>query len=145
MYGFNTEDRHKAVAALAVYVVYRSRSDRFTVSTKMWEQITGFVKLAAKKSENVPEFLERFRKPMKCDAIKPHSCAETSNGTVAQLLDDGTIFVSGEDRREFATSVFEQCNDSRVLSRIINETAFIILLVRERLENEKTAKIKESV
>lgn len=143
MYGFSTEDKHKAVAALAIYVVYKSRSDRFATSTKMWEQITGFAKLSAKKSTTMPEFIERFRKPMKCDAIKPSSCSDTSSGTVAQLLEDGTLFVSGEERREFAAKAFEDANHARALEYLTSQTAFVILLVRERLENEKLAKIKE--
>lgn len=142
MYGFNTEEKHKAIAALAVYVVYRSRSDRFKTSTKMWEQITGFAKLSSKRSRTISEFIEMFRKPMCCDAIKPNACSETSDGSVGQLLDDGSIFVSGEKKREFATSVFENCKDEKVLDYLRMQTAYVILLVRERLENEKAEKIE---
>jgi hypothetical protein len=143
IYNFDTEEKSRAIAALLVYAIYRSRdTERFTVSTKMWDQITNFSKLAAKKSSNLAEFIELFKKPMRCDALKPKYCV-TGNSKHLMILKEGELFESGTERREFITSLLEQANETKVLSLIINETSFIIMLVRERLESEKIAKQME--
>ena len=138
MYGFDTEKEERAIAALVVYVVYRSRDNtRFKVSTKMWDQITGFVRLSAKKSTNIPEFIDYFRKPMRCESITAKYC-EVDGKQAAKMLSSGELFVSGQtEQRQFLTSLLEQANQSKVLHALIKETAFIIMLVRERLEIEK--------
>ena len=144
IYNFKTELKERAIAAQVIYSVYKSRdSDRFKVSLKMWEQITNFSKLAAKKSTNLAEFIERFRTPMRCEVLQPRHCI-TSGQKAVKVLDDGSIFVSGEDARQFITALIGQSDDKKVISTIINETAFVIMLVRERLETEKlTAKMEK--
>ena len=145
IYKFDTDNKKRAIAALVIYAVYRSRDQkRFKVSTKMWEQITNFCKLSAKKSTNLAEFIEHLRKPMHCEAIKPAYCEiEGTKGATKQLA-DGTVFESGADSRQFLTRILEECSQEQVISTIINETAFIIMLVRERLETEKHTQKMES-
>lgn len=145
IYNFDTDDKNRAIASLCVYAVYRSRNiDRFKVSTKMWDQIAGFVKLSSKKSKTIPEFIEKFRKPMKCESLIPKYCKTDESLAGAKMLEDGQIFVSGEKGRSFLTSMLENCEQKEVLSRLYKETSFIIMLVRERLEIEKqTEKIGE--
>jgi hypothetical protein len=145
IYNFDTEEKNRAIAALVIYAVYRSRNiDRFKVSTKMWEQITNFSKLAAKKSTNLAEFIEIFKTPMRCDALKPKYCI-TGNSKPIVKLEDGQFVESGEPMREFLTSVLENSNEKEVINIILNETSFIIMLVRERLENEKLTQQMETV
>ena len=113
----------------------------------MWEQITNFSKLAAKKSTNLAEFIEKLRKSMCCEVIHPRYCSidkgeAKSDGQLVVEFEDGTTFESGEDR-QFMTSLIEHVDEKRVISCVINETAFIIMLVRERLENEKIIETKE--
>lgn len=137
IYGFDTDEKERAIAAQVIYSVYKSRNiDRFRVSTKMWEQITNFSKLSAKKAGNLAEFIERFRKPMCCEALKPAHCV-TDKTSAVKMMDDGSVFESGEDSRQFLTSILEKSNQKKVIALIIDETAFIIMLVRERLEAEK--------
>ena len=53
IYGFDTQDKEAATAALIVYAIYRSRDiKRFKVSTQMWGQIERFVKSSAKRAKN---------------------------------------------------------------------------------------------
>lgn len=143
IYGFNTENESRAIAALIVYAVYKSRDvDRFTVSVKMWDQITNFSKLAAKKSVSLAEFIELFKVPMRCYTINPSYCSSDSSKPLV-VLERGELFESGSNHREFITSLIERSNEKEVISIIINETSFIIMLVRERLEHEKIAKQME--
>lgn len=144
IYSFETESKERAIAAQIIYSVYKSRNtDRFKVSLKMWEQITNFSKLSAKKSTNLAEFIERFRKPMCCEVLQPRYCI-TSVKNALKVLDDGAVFESGDDARQFITGLIEQSNDKKIIATIINETAFVIMLVRERLETEKlTAKMEK--
>ncbi|MCK4499883.1 hypothetical protein KAU11_05255 [Candidatus Babeliales bacterium] len=144
IYGFDTNIKERAIAAQVIYLVYKSRNtDRFRVSVKMWEQITNFSKLSAKKATNLSEFIERLRKPMCCDVLQPRHCI-TEKSKVLKRLKDGSIFESGDDARQFLTSMLESSNEKKVISIIINETAFVIMLVRERLEAEKlTNKMEE--
>ncbi len=144
IYGFNTDRQERATAAQVIYSVYKSRNtDRFKVSTKMWEQITNFSKLAAKKSTNLAEFIERLRKPMCCEVLMPRYCI-TDKKNAVKILEDGSIFESGEDGRQFLTALLERANETKVLTSVINETAFVIMLVRERLEVEKLTDKMES-
>jgi hypothetical protein len=140
IYGFDTKNRSRAIACLVIYAVYRSRNmDSFPISTKMWDQITNFSKLAAKKSANLAEFIEIFKKPMRCDALKPRYCATGFNKAIIKL-ENGAFVESGEEGREFLTSILENSNEKLVLNTITNETSFLIMLVRERIENEKLLK-----
>lgn len=144
IYNFDTEEKNRATAALVIYVVYRSRNiDRFKVSTKMWEQITNFSKLAAKKSTNLAEFIELFKTPMRCDALNPKYCITGNSKPIVKL--QGGELMESESMREFLTSVLENSNEKEVINIILNETSFIIMLVRERLENEKLTQQMESV
>lgn len=139
IYGFDTKNKEQATAALLVYVIYRSRDlKRFKVSTKMWEQITNFAKLSAKKSLTLPEFIERFRKPMCCEAIQSRHCkVDEHAGHAAKMLEDGTLFVAGDEQKAFLTTIVNEANAKKVLDLIYKETAFVIHAVRERLEAEK--------
>jgi len=142
IYQFETDNQQRATAALMVYAVYKSRDiSRFKVSTKMWEQITGFVKLAAKRSINLAEFIEYFRKPMKCEAIQAKYCKIDKS---IMMIDGALSAASDTEARQFLTSELEQADQKKVISTLIKETAFVIMLVRERLENEKqTDKIQD--
>jgi hypothetical protein len=72
LYHFDTTDEPAAVAALLVYAVYRSRDKaRYKISMDMWEQITRFVKAAAKRSKSLSEFLDRLMPKLCCGALNP--------------------------------------------------------------------------
>lgn len=139
IYGFNTNDKEHATAAFLVYLVYKSRDyKRFKVSTKMWEQITAFAKLSAKKSITIPEFLERFRKPMCCDSLNPRfTKVEEFSSNAAKLLSDGSLFVSAQEQKNSLQEIISQVKDKKILDLLYKQTSFVIYSVRERLEIEK--------
>lgn len=142
MHKFNTNNKNRAIAALCVYAVYRSRNqDRFKISTKMWDQISNFTKLSAKKSTDCAKFLDQFSKRMKCDSINPKFLDIGQPKTAQVTLENGGIIErEDEEKRVFINDIIEKCNNTEVINTLINETAFVIMLVRERLEDEKLMK-----
>lgn len=141
IYGFDTDDRDRATAALMVYAIYRSRNRaRFKVTPTMWDQVERFTKAAAKRARSVPQFVERLKPRLACESLRPEAMAvglrgtipliESSHGEMIQLGDDG-------DRREFLTRVLDRCDEKRVVGYLRDETSWVILLVRDRLERER--------
>jgi hypothetical protein len=140
--GFETENSYAASGALLVYAVYRSRdAKRGPSGFEMWGQIERFARRAAKRAENVSEFLDKFKKQMACATIDPRFCNSDSVKTNAIVLDNGCIIEKGETSgtRDFMLSIIElDLEEQRKIIEILNEqTQRIILLVRDRLEREK--------
>lgn len=150
IYGFDTEDTSAATAALLVYVVYRSRDrQRFKVTPDMWGQIERFTKDAAKRATSLPAFLEALKQPARLCASTLHPrflevglCGEVPLVAVTDAsgkLAYAVQFASERDTglREFGTRVLEQADAPAVIGKLYRETAWIILLVRDRLERER--------
>ena len=55
------------------------------------------------------------------------------------FLQSGSSFIemSQPERRNFLTNVLNEVSDKEVIKLLCNETQFVILLVRDRLEREK--------
>jgi hypothetical protein len=125
-YGFNTDDKNHALSALVIYQIYRSRdTKKFKISLKMWTQIADFAKLAAATSHNLAQFIEKFKEPMICGDVRPFAKA------LAQELEFDA------ENRHYLTEMLGDCEHDDVLFAIENETAYIIMYVRERLEIDK--------
>ena len=144
IYGFDTTDEAAATAALVVYAIYRSRDKkRYKVSPSMWEQIERFIKSSAKRAETIPTFIEKFKPKVMCGTISPRWCeAGVMNDIGLVSMGDGSLLgVSDDDRREFLTPIIAKCNEPAV-RWLYKEPSWIVLLVRERLEREKTIEKK---
>ena len=147
IYGFDTTDEHAATAALLVYAVYRSRDrTRYKASPDMWEQIERFTKDAAKRARTLPAFIEALKPRLACGSIRPRWMAVGLKGEVPILAvtdpDTGALKyaiqpAAAPDQREFLTEVFDRADAREVVQRLYRETAWVILLVRDRLEREK--------
>jgi len=128
IYGFNTDDKNHATAALIIYQIYRSRdAKKFPISVKMWTQIADAAKLAAATSHNLAQFIEKFKEPLRCGDVKALSKSlAAENGF-------------NDENRHYLTEIIDsaECNSDDVLFCIENETAYIIMYVRERLELDK--------
>ena len=146
--GFDTSDEPAAAAALCLYVVYRSRDRaRFKVTPDMWGQIERFTKMAAKRATSLPAFIEALKPRLACDTLRPAAMRvglsggeipfevhrDPENGAVRHLIARGP----DPDAREFLTGLFERADARAALKRAYAETAWVVLLVRERLEREK--------
>lgn len=135
IYQFDTDDEPAAVAALLVYAVYRSRDKaRFKISPDMWERIARFTKAAAKRATNVPRFLDAFMPRLNCGALNPRYMAVGICGL--SPLADGS-YAELADTREFLTGVLRSVDRRAVVDLLYKETAYIVLLVRDRIERER--------
>ncbi|CAH2606088.1 conserved protein of unknown function (plasmid) [Rhodovastum atsumiense] len=127
--GFDTERADASVAALLIYVVYRSRDvARLKVSLDMWSRIERFVKAAAKRADSLPTFIERLMPRLGCEVLRPVREAGEEQGAT----------------RDFAslTSILDAppADPHAVLRVLHRETSLCVLLVRERLERERVAR-----
>lgn len=140
LYHFDTHDEPAAVAALLVYATYRSRDkSRYKVSMDMWEQITRFVKAAAKRSKSLSEFLDRLMPKVCCGALNPRWLEIGERGMTAYTTQTGSVeYIQTAERREFLTALLDRTDHALALKRLSKETAWVVLLVRSRLEDEKT-------
>lgn len=139
IYGFDTEDQSAATAALLVYAIYRSRNARqFKVTPDMWAQIERFTKASAKRATSIPAFIESLKPRLQCGTIQPRWMETGIKGLLPIADSRGHInYIQTADSREFLTCVLTAADPREVLRRLYTETAWIILLVRDRLEREK--------
>lgn len=141
IYGFDTEDEAAATGALLVYAVWRSRDQkRFKVTPDVWSQVERFVKASAKRAETLPRFLEALKPRLSCGTIDPRWMRAGMAGEIpAVVTDDGVrLVVAAEDgQREFLAGVFGRADHGAALERLYRDTAWVILLVRDRLERER--------
>jgi len=141
IYGFDTDDRASATAALLVYATYRSRNTRrFKVSTDMWAVIERAVKASAKRATTLPRFLEALKPKLACETLSPRWMEVGLAGDLELTPIKGGGFVAlaeQEDRREFLTDPINDIDPKPVIDVLYRETAWIVLLVRDRLERER--------
>jgi len=144
IYGFDTDEQHEAAAALLVYAIYRSRNKKqFKVSLDMWDKIERFAKSAAKRARNPAAFIEKFKPKLKCHSLSPQwmeAGIKNDIGIFTRQNREGIdehIELSGTAKREFLTGVLRNTDHKKLLYTLNNETSWVILLVRERLEREK--------
>lgn len=153
IYNFDTKEESAAIAALVVYAVYRSRDKRrFKVTPEMWGQIDRFVKSSAKRARNIAQFINALMPRICCASINPQWMRIGMTGRVTSMgLGQYAEFKStnSDESREFMTSIIETDQSYEVLNKLYEETTYIILLVRDRLEREKpieqTFEIEEDV
>jgi len=139
-YQFDTKQNHYAIAALLLYAIYRSRDKRrFKVSPEMWGQIDRFVKSSAKRSRNLPQFIDTLMPKLCCPSINPRWMQIGITGRVIDVGNGELIEFSktNSEGREFLTSILETDDTNDVLNALYKETTYIVLLVRDRLEREK--------
>lgn len=141
IYGFETDDHNEATAALLVYVTYRSRDpSKFKVTPDMWGLIERAVKASAKRATSIPRFIETLKPKLSCPTLHPRWMETGIAGEITLTPVQGGGFVQLEndpDRREFLAGPINDADASAVLDVLYRETAWIVLLVRGRLEREK--------
>jgi hypothetical protein len=143
LFEFDTENSTVAAGALLVYATYKSRDPKRGPSGyDLWEQIERFARRAAKRADDVSDFLAKFKPMMGCGTLNPRWCSTGTMATNAEYFENGEIIVKGESdtkRRDFMISITEspQEEQQKVVDCIYDQTQRIILLVRDRLEREK--------
>lgn len=139
IYLFDTDDPAAATAALLVYAIYRSRdAKRLKVTPDLWAQIERFTKAAAKRADSLPRFVEQLKPRLCCDTLRPAAMEVGIKGVLPIAEHGGEItYLQRQDSREFLTGVLAAADERSVLRLLYRETAWVILLVRDRLEREK--------
>lgn len=139
IYQFDTDDQTAATAALLVYAIYRSRdARRFKVTPDMWAQIERFTKASAKRAGSIPAFIEALKPRLQCGTIHPRWMETGIKGLLPFTDSAGnTNYIQGGDARDFLTGAIAAANSTEVIRHLYAQTAWIILLVRDRLEREK--------
>jgi len=141
IYNFDTSSENSAVAAFLVYAVYRSRDmRRFKVTPGMWDTIERAVKSVAKRADDLPEFIEKLKPKLACASIKPKWARTIPDGMVTMMQNErGELIQVGQEneKRQFMTDVLESADDRAVLDVLYKKAAYVVLLVRDRIEREK--------
>lgn len=144
IYGFDTEKNEEAVAALVVYAIYRSRNlKQFKVTIDMWDKIERFVKASAKRAKTIPIFIEKLKPKLVCHSISPRWMEvgiKNDIGLFSRVNKEGVteyIEIGASNQREFMTAAVKIAEEKNVLAALYHSAAWIILLVRERLERER--------
>lgn len=141
IYGFDTEDEANATAALLVYATWRSRdTSRYRVTPDVWSQVERFTKAAAKRATTLPAFIEALKPRFYAGTLSPRAMEAGIKGPVPLLaLGSGAVLevAAPEEQREFMVGVIERADQKAVLDRLYHETAWVVLLVRDRLERER--------
>jgi hypothetical protein len=153
-FNFDTDDESAATGALMVYAIYRSRDQkRFKITPDMWGIVERAVKSVAKRAPNLGEFIEKLKPKLMCSTInprwlKPNPWADVTTEGGAQIDDAAVRFKDGsfatfgnQDKRYFLTDILRDADDKEVLNLLYRQTALIVLLVRDRLEQEKPIEV----
>lgn len=141
IYHFDTNRKPAATAALLVYVVYRSRDrQRFKITPELWEKVARFVKDSAKRAKSLPEFLDALAPRLCCGALNPRWMDVGEAGLTPITMGSGSTgyIEPGEGHRDFMVRIVEGADAEAALKCLLTETIWIIAMVRDRLENEKT-------
>jgi len=116
------------------------------VTPDLWGQVERFVKASAKRAATLPQFIEALKPRLACATVKPKWIAVGAHGEMpvvaVQDPHTGTLrhivkFAARDDLREFGTRVIERADAKSVLARLYRETAWCVLLCRDRLERER--------
>jgi len=141
IYNFDTSDENAATAAFLVYAVYRSRDmKRFKVTPSMWDTIERAVKSVAKRAEDMAEFIEKLKPKLACASIKPKWAKTIPDGMISMIQGpSGELMQIGQDqeKRQFMTDLLDEADDRAVLDVLYRKAAYVVLLVRDRLERER--------
>lgn len=141
IYNFDTSDDNAATAAFLVYAVYRSRDvKRFKVTPEMWSTIERAVKSVAKRAEDLGEFIEKLKPKLACASIKPKWAKTMPDGMVTMMQGPGGELMEiggGGEKRQFLTGVLEAADHRLTLDVLYKKAAYVVLLVRDRIERER--------
>lgn len=131
VYNFDTYSLSHAKAALLLYAMYRSRNNNSPLNGReTWTRFQTFVRSAVLKSSTTAEFVQHFCRKAGVEAIRPRFL---STGDPVLMPGSGALYVS-DDIKEYRLRVIE---DNDLLHLYANESIYLIMLVRERIQREK--------
>lgn len=128
---FDTDDLKRARAALLLYAMYRSRDANSPLNgLETWDRFASCVRGACLKSHTTAGFVEAFCRKAKIGSVKPRYL---STGEPVKMPDSG-ILVQADGVRDYRLDIME---DDSILPIFAEESMYLIMLVRERIQREK--------
>ena len=123
-------------------MLFRSSREqhRLRITPGVWGQIERFVKASAKRAATVAEFIDLVKPKVGCESLKPRFMrSEDDAGRPNAIAAVGDAFVQagGTPARSFLTAALANADEKAVLHRLLRETAWVVLLVRDRIERER--------
>lgn len=129
-FNFDTDDLKRAKAALLLYAMYRSRDANSPLNgLETWDRFASFLRGACLKSHTVAGFVEAFCRKAKIGSVKPRYL---STGEPVAMPDGSLIQADGI--RDYRLGLME---DDSLLPLFAEESMYLIMLVRERIQREK--------
>lgn len=130
-FNFDTDDMKRAKAALLLYAMYRSRGMNSPLNgLETWDRFAAFMRGACLKSHTVAGFVEAFCRKAKIGSVKPRYL---STGEPVKMPDSGTL-IQSDGMRNYRLDIIE---DNSLLPIFAEESMYLIMLVRERIQREK--------
>ena len=131
-YKFDCEDKEHGRAALILYAVYKSRDKTSSVAGKeTWDRFSAYIKAACLKSENTAQFVQELCHKTKTNSIKP---LYLDDGAPVALAGTHDLIVS-DDFKNYRLDVLADDNLMEILKK---ESIYLLMLVRERIQRERT-------
>ena len=128
---FDTDDLRRAKAALLLYAMYRSRDKASPLNgLETWDRFAACVRGACLKSYTTAGFVEAFCHKAKIASVRPRYL---STGEPVKMPDSGNLIMS-DGVRDYRLGVME---DNSLLPLYAEESQYLIMLVRERIQREK--------
>lgn len=137
LYQFSTDDLKRAKAALILYAMYRSRDKNSPLNgMETWNRCKTFMRAACLRSSTTAEFVDNFCQKAHIQSIKPKYL---DTGEPVQV--PGTFeLIDSPDYKNYATQIIE---DNELLPLFENESVYIIMLVRERIQRERMMEVED--
>lgn len=130
-YNFDTQSLKHAQAALILYALYRSRNSNSPLNgVETWDRFATFVRGASLKGTTTPQFIQAFCQKAKIDSIKPKYLQ-----TDEPVLNPATGELIRSDA--FKNYQLRVMDDNSLLPLFANDSIYLCLLVRERIQREK--------
>ena len=128
---FATDDVRHAKAALLLYGMYRSRGKNSPLNgLETWDRFNSFVRGAYLKASTTAEFVQAFCKKAKIGSIKP----KYFNTGDPVIMPDTEELIVSDKVSDYRIDIL---SDNTLLDILNNETLYLIMLVRERIQREK--------
>lgn len=129
-YNFDTDDLTRGKAALLLYAMYRSRDKQSSLNgVDTWKRFTAYVRGACLKSSTTAEFVQAFCKKAQVSAIVPKYLDDGE----PVLLPSGEM-IAAEGVHDYRSSIIA---DDTLLPVLNQESMYLTLLVRERIQRER--------
>lgn len=131
LYQFDTESLKHAKAALLLYAMYRSRKSSSPLNgVDTWNRFQTFVRGACLKSSTTAGFVQAFCKQAKIHSVR---IRYLSTGDPVSMPDTGELIMS-DKISDYRLNIME---DNDLLRLYREESLYLIMLVRERIQREK--------